>query len=89
MAEPKKTALAMMGGCEHGVGILREASLLSPVDDEQFRTDVKAGELIVAACATCQGRPDALEDGEVFACPLQDPTGPGPQILRSVLRVEL
>lgn len=89
MPEPKKTSLAMMGGCENGEAILREASLISPIDDEQFRADVKAGELIVGTCPTCEGRPHALEDAEEFACPLQDPAGEGPRILRSVLKVEL
>lgn len=89
MAEPKRTALAMMEGCEDGVGILREASLSSPTDNAQFRADVQSGELIVGSCVTCQGNPGAMEDGDMFACPLRDPSGDGPRILRSVLRVEL
>lgn len=68
----KKTALAMMEGCESGVRVLRAEELLSSIDTEFHRSSVQAAAEFVVSCATCQGNPEVMEGD--FACPLtQDP----------------
>lgn len=85
--DAKKTAVAMLGGCETGQAILTAERLLSPVDSPFYRESVRSAAEMVVACATCEGCPERIEDPEAFPCPVQA-NEDNELILRAVLQVD-
>ena len=72
MVTNKRTALAMMGGCETGVEIIQAERLLSSIDPESEKSVVRGAAATVLACAGCNGKPGEVDNPEQFKCPVEE-----------------